>query len=161
MMTMNPILVFAFGTACVILSIRFGRYISAERIHRRRANELGCGEPVQNPYRWAFGIVQIVNALRATRKHVFPDFLLERSKAAITAQMSFLGQRRIFTCDPAIIKAVLATQFKEFGLGDDRINNFAPLLGHGIVSLHSIQKSWVLQDFVEESPGLTFCLVFI
>jgi hypothetical protein len=40
-----------------------------------------------------------------------------------------------FTSDPKNIQAILALQFKEFGLGDARNGNFEPLLGHGIVSI--------------------------
>ena len=54
------------------------------------------------------------------------------------------GSPTTFTIDPKNIQAVLATQFKDFGLGDMRNGNFNPLLGHGIVS----------------SPTLTFSKVF-
>jgi hypothetical protein len=41
----------------------------------------------------------------------------------------------IITIDPKNIQAILAVQFKEFGLGEGRNGNFNPLLGHGIVSI--------------------------
>jgi hypothetical protein len=44
----------------------------------------------------------------------------------------------IFTVDPKNVQTILATQFKDFGLGDARNNNFKPLLGHGIVSYDAI-----------------------
>ena len=36
---------------------------------------------------------------------------------------------------PENVKAILATQFKDFGLPDLRIADFTPMLGRGIVRL--------------------------
>jgi len=44
------------------------------------------------------------------------------------------GNPMTFTIEPENIQAILAKQFKEFGLGETRNANFNPLLGHGIVS---------------------------
>ncbi|USP73415.1 translation initiation factor if-2 [Curvularia clavata] len=45
-----------------------------------------------------------------------------------------MGVEGIFTIEPKNIQAILATQFKDFGLGKVRNRNFSPLLGHGIFS---------------------------
>jgi hypothetical protein len=84
----------------------------------------------------------LLASLKADQEKRFPDYLIDQSKVmqvqegrvVQTTQLTILGQRRIITHDPANLKAVLATQFKEFGLGHDRVSNFNPLLGHGIVS---------------------------
>lgn len=44
------------------------------------------------------------------------------------------GKTHFVTCEPENLKAILATQFKDFGLPDVRINDFIPMLGRGIVS---------------------------
>lgn len=49
-----------------------------------------------------------------------------------TYEANLLGTRDINTIDPQNIRAILATQFKEFSLGTRRKNAFMPLLGSGI-----------------------------
>lgn len=44
------------------------------------------------------------------------------------------GSPMTFTIEPKNVQTLLATQFKDFGLGEWRNGNFNPLLGHGIVS---------------------------
>ncbi|KAL3422064.1 N-alkane-inducible cytochrome P450 [Phlyctema vagabunda] len=48
-----------------------------------------------------------------------------------TWSASLMGQVFVNTIDPENIKTILATNFKDFGLGK-RIESFGPLLGHGI-----------------------------
>jgi cytochrome P450 len=49
-----------------------------------------------------------------------------------------MGQVFVNTIDPEIIKSVLATNFKDFGLGK-RIESFGPLLGNGIFTSDGVQ----------------------
>ncbi|KAI4202719.1 MAG: hypothetical protein LQ350_002385 [Teloschistes chrysophthalmus] len=49
-----------------------------------------------------------------------------------TAEFTFAGQRFIFTCDPENIKAVLATQFNDYGKGKVFLDEWEEFLGHGI-----------------------------
>jgi hypothetical protein len=51
-----------------------------------------------------------------------------------------LGERVINTSEPENIKAILATQFKDFGLPPRRKAAFQPLLGHGIFTTDG--KEW-------------------
>lgn len=53
---------------------------------------------------------------------------------------TLLGKDGFFTIEPKNIQAILATQFKDFGLGDARNNNFKPLLGRGIFATDG--KQW-------------------
>ncbi|GAB7349065.1 hypothetical protein MBLNU459_g8025t2 [Dothideomycetes sp. NU459] len=57
-----------------------------------------------------------------------------------TWAFTVFGKRGHLTVDPKNIQAVLATQFKDFGLGQTRCNNFSPLLGHGIFAADG--KGW-------------------
>lgn len=117
-----------------------------ENAHRKRARQLGCKPCSKAPVGF-FGIPQVLKSLRADQEKRFPDFLVEQSKLAseregrlvTTTEATLLGQKRFITQDPANVKAILATQFKEFGLGKDRINTFAPVLGHGIVCISHFQ----------------------
>lgn len=74
----------------------------------------------------------------------FPAYLREReevlsesqNRPVHTMRLSILGNEAHFTSDPKNIQALLATQFKDFGLGSARIGNFGPLMGDGIVGFH-------------------------
>lgn len=71
-----------------------------------------------------------------------PQYLKERTEGICeregrihaTFYQNLLGSPAVFTVDPKNIQTILATQFKDFGLGAARNNNFYPLLGWGIVS---------------------------
>lgn len=43
-----------------------------------------------------------------------------------------IGRQAIYTIDPTNVKAILSTNFNDFGLGHDRRNGFRPLFGNGI-----------------------------
>ncbi|KAK0646908.1 cytochrome P450 [Cercophora newfieldiana] len=49
-----------------------------------------------------------------------------------TFQWRFLGSRTIMTRDPRNLQALHATQFRDFGMGENRKNNFRLALGRGI-----------------------------
>ncbi|KAK0613929.1 cytochrome P450, partial [Immersiella caudata] len=49
-----------------------------------------------------------------------------------TFQWRLLGSRTVMTRDPRSLKALHATQFRDFGMGNNRKNNFRLALGHGI-----------------------------
>ena len=50
------------------------------------------------------------------------------------------GVRVIQTCEPENIKAILATQFKDFNLPDSRKDSLGPMFGHGIFTTDG--KEW-------------------
>ncbi|KAL8690227.1 MAG: hypothetical protein Q9218_004278 [Villophora microphyllina] len=49
-----------------------------------------------------------------------------------TAEFRIAGQRFVFTADSENIKAVLATQFNDYGKGKDFLHDWEEFLGHGI-----------------------------
>lgn len=132
----------ALWLVSLYLLFRIIGYVYVELNHSRRARRLRCKPPPRAHAGFPFGIKTLLASLKADQEKRFPDYLIDQSKVmqvqegrvVQTTQLTILGQRRIITHDPANLKAVLATQFKEFGLGHDRVSNFNPLLGHGIVS---------------------------
>lgn len=120
-----------------------------ERHHRSAAQKLGC-EPAHRFRLLDFqGIRGVTRILKADKESRVPDYLkaridtacAEEGKNVTTFALKILGSRGIFTIEPKNVQAILATQFKDFGLGERRNGNFSPLLGHGIVSLFVL--SWV------------------
>ena len=133
-------LALGWASAAYILSRVVASYIR-ERHYAQEARRLGCKPPVKQHNKLPFGVDYVYEALRADRNRVFPDFCLERYRRGgnRTLEYKILGARGLYTADPKIVQAVLATQFKEFGFGDYRIGVLAPLLGNGIFSADGAQ----------------------
>lgn len=107
----------------------------------RNARRLGCEEAPLYPSKDLFGFSNLLETLRADRAKVLPelaerriDLLSQRHGRYIsTFRVRQPGKESLFTADPKNIQAMLATQFKDFGLGDGRRNVGGPLVGRGIV----------------------------
>ncbi|KAJ8108902.1 hypothetical protein OPT61_g7846 [Boeremia exigua] len=78
----------------------------------------------------------------------------EEGRTIMTFALKVLGQRSYFTNDPKNVQAVLATQFKDFGLGWLRNASFGQLLGNGIFSSDGEQwqhsRNMLRPQFVRE-----------
>ncbi|KAF2630174.1 cytochrome P450 52A12 [Macroventuria anomochaeta] len=117
-------------------------YFLTERHHRNAAKRLGCEPAYQFRLFDIQGIRNVLRIIAADKKSRVPEHVKERvdnacadeGKNITTFGQKILGTRTAFTVDPMNIQAVLATQFKDFGLGETRNESFAPLLGKGIFS---------------------------
>jgi hypothetical protein len=110
--------------------------------HAQKARSLGCEAAPFYASQDAFGISTLLETLNAAKKKLLPP-LAERRIAFLSRQhdryvstfrMRQAGRENLFTADPKNIQAMLATQFKDFCLGDLRRNVADPVVGHGIVS---------------------------
>ena len=112
---------------------------------RRRAtlaHKLGCKPPPAWNVGDPFGIKEVRAMLAADNTKRLPPYAVSRlediskreGRVVSTMAVTQAFETQFFTSDPKNIQALLATQFKDFGLGQTRINNFEPLLGLGIVS---------------------------
>jgi hypothetical protein len=118
--------------------------IILSRRHDASARQLGClpAFPAKKAWYDYFGIKDVARILKADKELRVPQYLKSRvddtceenSKVISTFYQNLMGGESIFTIEPKNIQAILATQFKDFGLGERRNGNFSPLLGHGIVS---------------------------
>ena len=111
--------------------------ILTSRRHAAKEKRLGCKPTPRLPSSWPFGLDIVWEALKADRGKLFPDILVDRFELMNKRDYSYkvLGTTSFVTAEPKNIQALLATQFKEFSLGDIRKGNFHPLLGHGIFTL--------------------------
>lgn len=93
-------------------------------------------KPVQVSWSFPLGLPWIVGVVHSMRTNNLPRKIQHDivSTGVLTGRAQVLGRFSFFTVDPANIKAILSTQFKEFGLGD-RYGQFLPLLGAGIFTL--------------------------
>ena len=112
---------------------RIESWITSRR-HAREAERLGCKPPPSKRNRLPLGIDFVREALQSDRDKVFPDFMhtVYKRMGSTTFQHHIMGGTGFSTNDPKNIQALLATQFKDFGLGSRRQGMLAPLLGIGI-----------------------------
>lgn len=86
-----------------------------------------------------FGLVQFFQFLNKTKGNHFVDFVNENfQKYGYILQTQTFGKVNIITCDPELIKTVLATNFKDWSIGIRRKAMF-PVLGNAIFSVEGDQ----------------------
>ncbi|MDC6271235.1 cytochrome P450 [Acetobacter pasteurianus] len=121
-----------------ILFIIFGTYFICIFIKReifRRAHH--CKEPIIFPEGGPLGLRlgYLLQRLKTTGELVdFPMVLYEKFGRRTTFSAYLFGVRVVASVNPDNLKAVLATQFNDFGLGT-RHAHFKPLLGNGVFTL--------------------------
>ncbi|KAL4918697.1 cytochrome P450 [Aspergillus aurantiobrunneus] len=106
-----------------------------QRLRRRQdAKRWGCQAPLRVPSGF-FGISTFLDTVKAQQETRLVEFILDRyNKYGLTFQQTMLGLSSISTIEPENLKALLATQFNDFGLGT-RHREFYPTLGDGIFTL--------------------------
>ncbi|KAL6707423.1 hypothetical protein ACN47E_004202 [Coniothyrium glycines] len=118
------------------------------RRHAAVAGRLGCQPAYRIKDRTPFSLHSVWKVLKADKQFRVPQYLKDRfdnisreeGRNVTTISQRIIGAEAHFTIEPRNIQAVLATQFKDFGLGERRNGNFSPLLGHGIFSADG--KEW-------------------
>lgn len=118
-------LYFFYNVACSLL---------LWRRRRQMAKRHGCQPPRKLPQIDPFlGIDTVLQNLGAAKKFGFLDLLKKRHAAnGLTFTTNTFFRTTINTCDPDVIRSVLALQFHDFGMGPLRRNSASPLLGKGI-----------------------------
>ncbi|KAJ6153483.1 hypothetical protein N7497_007802 [Penicillium chrysogenum] len=81
------------------------------------------------------GFIRLSKAVREKRwiEHLYNEYAVYGN----TYKQTFLSRNLITTIEPENVKAILATQFKDFSLGT-RHQQFYPLLGDGIFTLDGV-----------------------
>jgi len=113
----------------LFVAYRFSRKIYVDA----RLRKLGARAPIRRSY-LPFSADVVYEVIR----HVLDDTLYEMwlimfAKHAPTqwTMEAGIGERVIITAEPENIKAILATQFKEFGKGPEFHKDFEDFLGNG------------------------------
>ncbi|KAM0322155.1 hypothetical protein ACHAQA_009644 [Verticillium albo-atrum] len=125
----------AAALAAVVITYVISQVHHAWAIRRKYPD---C-KPVPNlRTEWPLGLDIIRDALRAGREMRAPEFfrgLLNSMNGPLSFHLRVGTTTAIFTADETIIKAILANQFADFGIGDERHNNAEPFLGDGIFTV--------------------------
>ena len=106
-----------------------------------------------------FGLIGLYRLIKAVNKGKLCSFLQDESdRFGSTYMRHGLGSDLIMTTDPENVKAILATQFADFGLGE-RHKSLYPLLGDGIFTLDgkgwSHSRALLRPQFSREQVGLS------
>ena len=105
-------------------------------LEKRAITKLGSRAPRVRSY-LPFGIDVVCRSVYHSRTNADLDFFhwvfaWSPNKHSKTVALNLAGQRWIFTADPENTKAVLATQFQDFGKGKDFHEDWKPFLGDSI-----------------------------
>lgn len=134
---MAPLNVHVNAASCAVGACLLYFVFNFLRIHRRRnvlKKQHGC-LPAPKLYQKDpfLGTDLVLQNQKAGREHRFLDLLKTRhDKGGLTYTTDTYFRRTINTCDPDVIRNVLAFQFDDFGMGPLRKRSAAPFLGQGI-----------------------------
>ncbi|KAG2412497.1 hypothetical protein HFD88_010054 [Aspergillus terreus] len=107
--------------------------------HARNARAWRC-QPAPFYPSDLLGISTLREILHALKEYELPRLFQRRyermcaraGRTVDTFCVTQLGRETVFTCDPKNVQAMLATQFKDFGVGPARQTSVELFLGHGI-----------------------------
>jgi cytochrome P450 len=130
-MALIPIVFVAIiGYSLFKLAVWFQLFLTRRSFYR--LNKCGVIKQLPQSER-IIGLGLVRENLKAGReKRLLENGLNRFEKHGNTYQISMLGSQAVITREPENVKAVLATQFKDFALGRIRKDAFFPLLGNGI-----------------------------
>lgn len=156
--TMQTYQVALVAFAGLYVGVRLVRSVVTAYRHRQLARSLSC-KPAHIAPSGPFGLVAFYRVSQAAKKKRWLPFAeSEFREHGTTFMRPILGQDIYMTCNPENIKALLATQFADFGLGE-RYEHFLPLLGDGIFTLDgagwSHSRSLLRPQFSREQVSLT------
>lgn len=122
------------GALAAYLIYQFIVSLVQNRRYAAQAERLGCKPAPLLRNQLPFGVEHLHSSLKADETKQFPEFIAERyaKMGNRTHEYNLIGNNGFLTADPKNIQAILATQFKDFGLGRIRRSVFMPLLGNGI-----------------------------
>ena len=103
---------------------------------RSLAKQHGCLPAKRKPvkYPFLFGFEHLLSNIKAYQNHKLleSESQMLRENNAHTILFNVFGRPIHVTDDPENVKAMLATEFDSWSLGEERIKNMSSYLGHGI-----------------------------
>lgn len=125
-----------FSLLSIPLLLLIIRWLYREIGKKRFVSKWRCEKPPVRPAKWPLGADFIVEGLQAIDGQRFLEHNHDHfEQFGDTFENKFLGIDTVVTRDPRNIRAILATQFKDFDHGQQRYRTFSTLLGDGIFTL--------------------------
>lgn len=134
---------YSLGVSLAVLLASYIVYsLATHLIHQRKAKALGCQPPHQQRNRLPLGWERLKRLQAANTAGTLPEefMAMYQEEGCRTFRGSILGSDVVQTAEPRNIQALLATQFKDFDLGELRRKMFFPMLGNGIFTEDG--KAW-------------------
>ncbi|KAI1802482.1 glycoside hydrolase family 20 protein [Daldinia bambusicola] len=124
----------SFTSALIFISVGYTLWIVYNRVEQNvRLRRLGVrGTQIKSTL--PFGLSLIKDQVLASINHTSYETYLQMvgNLPKFTGESNLLGLRVVMTADPENIKAVLATQFSEFGKGEEFHKGWSEFLGDSI-----------------------------
>ncbi|KAH6690428.1 cytochrome P450 52A11 [Plectosphaerella plurivora] len=130
---------------------------------RVRLKRLGGARARQYTNTFPFGIRFVYSAVKAAGAHTNLDFWNHKFSVigGHTGETTILGQRIISTADPENIKAILATQFSDYGKGEEFHKEWSPFLGDSIFATDGDQwhtsRQLIRPQFIKDRVSDLHC----
>ena len=130
---MFPLLILA-GVA---ITLYLTQYLLTTLRHRRLSKQWQTLPPFRRQHQLPLSIDFLREMQTADKENDLPTYIYQTHRKLAphrTWVNSILGADCIITSEPEVIKAILATQFKDFELGPLRKGSFSPIFANGIFS---------------------------
>ncbi|KAF9871067.1 hypothetical protein CkaCkLH20_11484 [Colletotrichum karsti] len=125
----------AYIVPFTIVYYLLSRYLSHRNL-LRFAKSHNATFPKYVPSKLPFGVGYVWRTITTARAggDILDDIIEKnyQTNGTTFSAAGFFGPAEVYTVDPVNIQAILATKFKDFDLGERRIQQFKPLLGHSI-----------------------------
>ncbi|GAM85529.1 hypothetical protein ANO11243_035360 [Dothideomycetidae sp. 11243] len=135
----------AFTLVSLVVVLLFSRFVFAYVQRERKIRRLGGHAPAYRSSWIPFGIGFVYNSIKKARKMEDYDFWCDaigenaNPNRPYTIEINVFGRRSIFTSDEENIKAILATQFHDYGKGERFNREWHEFLGDSIFTTDHAQ----------------------
>lgn len=136
----------------IVVAFLFHRLIQSIQARQRRAalaTQWKCSTCIKLPLSDPLGLSNAREMLASIKKHQLHDLMRQHFKTVSkiarrslhTFETTLAMQNMWISCDPENVQAILATQFKDSGLGSIRLGVLRPLYVSEIL-LSSLRRHW-------------------
>lgn len=136
LLSYTNIKILAVTISGALIAYRLYWEVTTGAARRSLAKQHGCLPAKRRPtkYPFLFGLEHFSINIKAFRNHKLleTEAQLLRDNNTHTILSRVLGRLIYLTDDPENVKAMLATDFDSWSLGEERIKNMSSYLGHGI-----------------------------
>jgi cytochrome P450 len=129
MLSLSIFLPLSIWAGVVWLAYTYNVYLN----RKSHAKSQGCEEPTTLQQESFLGYGMLRDSFEALRNSTYLRLGKQRfDENGDTFAFKQMGKLGVLTNDPINVKAILSTQFQDFGVGKRRAEAFEPLIGHGI-----------------------------
>ncbi|RDL40847.1 putative cytochrome P450 [Venustampulla echinocandica] len=138
----SPVVALVLGSVLVYIVVNLLQWAIIARRRSLFARKHGCKPAPRYPHRDPIGLDVSLENLKMSKQGGFLEFATKRFQivGANTFKIMLLGEHFFVTREPENMKAILATQFKDFSFSPSRKEALGDIFGHGIFTTDG--KEW-------------------